>query len=60
MSDDQCAHIQDVSTCLRHPNVRLPTETAGTLLVFKTYEQMSYALILQRQRRRSTPYDHSP
>ena len=44
--DDQCAHIKDFSTCLLHPTVKLPTENAGTLLVFKTYEQMSYALIL--------------
>ncbi len=45
-SDDQCAHINDISTCLRHPTVALPTENAGTLLVFKTYQQMSYALML--------------
>jgi hypothetical protein len=45
-SDDQCAHIKDFSTCLRHPNVALPTEIAGTLLVFKTYQLMSYALVL--------------
>jgi hypothetical protein len=45
-SDDQCAHIEDFSTCLHHSHVRLPTETAGTLLVFKTYQQMSYALVL--------------
>jgi hypothetical protein len=44
--DDQCAHIGDFSTCLLHPNVKLPSEDAGTLLVFKTYEQMSYALVL--------------
>jgi LysM repeat protein len=45
-ADDQCAHIKDFSTCLRHPSVMLPSENAGTLLVFKTYEQMSYALVL--------------
>ena len=45
-SDDQCAHIEDFSTCLRHPSVALPTEAAGTVLVFKTYQQMSYALVL--------------
>lgn len=45
-SDDQCAHIHDFSTCLRHPRTPLPTETAGSLLVFKTYQQMSYALVL--------------
>jgi hypothetical protein len=26
--------------------VQLPAETSGTLLVFKAYERMSYALIL--------------
>jgi hypothetical protein len=47
-SDDQCAHIEDFSTChgWLAPSVTLPTETAGTLLVFKTYPQMSYALVL--------------
>jgi hypothetical protein len=46
-SDDQCAHIEDFSTCLWHPNVKLPAEAAGTLLVFKTYQQMSFALVLR-------------
>lgn len=45
-SDDQCAHINDFSTCLRNPHTPLPTEAAGTLLVFKTYPQMSYALVM--------------
>jgi LysM repeat protein len=45
-TDDECAHIKDFSTCLLHPSVKLPSENAGTLLVFKTYEQMSYALVL--------------
>jgi len=45
-SDDQCARIEDTSTCLRHPSTQLPSEVNGTLLVFKTYEFMSYALIL--------------
>jgi len=57
ISDDQCARIQDASTCLLHPNRRLPIETAGTLLVFKTYEQMSYALILNETSPIHT-YDH--
>jgi len=47
VSDDQCAHINDFSTCLWHPNVLLPSETAGTLLVFKTFQQMSFALVLR-------------
>jgi hypothetical protein len=45
-SDDQCARIEDTSTCVTHPKTRLPNEFNGTLLVFKTYELMSYALIL--------------
>jgi hypothetical protein len=45
-SVDECAQIEDRSTCLRHPNTTLPSEVNGTLLVFKTYELMSYALIL--------------
>jgi len=45
-SDDQCARIEDTSTCLRHPSTQLPSEVNGTLLVFKTYELMSYALVL--------------
>ena len=43
---DTCAHIDNSSICTRHPIVTLPTETAGTLLVFRTFEHMSYALIL--------------
>ena len=43
---DRCARIEDASTCWRHPGLDLPPQTSGTLLVFKTYEQMSYALIM--------------
>jgi LysM repeat protein len=45
-ASDQCARIADTSTCLTHSNTRLPSEVNGTLLVFKTYELMSYALVL--------------
>ncbi|HEY6452595.1 MAG TPA: LysM peptidoglycan-binding domain-containing protein [Steroidobacteraceae bacterium] len=45
-ADDLCARIEDRSTCLSHSSETLPTEVSGTLLVFKTYEYMSYALIL--------------
>jgi hypothetical protein len=45
-SDDLCARIEDTSTCLRHPSTQLPSEINGTLLVFKTYELMSYGLVL--------------
>jgi hypothetical protein len=43
---DLCARIEDQSTCLLHFNRALPSEPNGTLLVFKTYEHMSYALVL--------------
>jgi hypothetical protein len=43
---DRCARIEDASTCTHHPGLTLPAEYSGTLLVFKTYQQMSYALIL--------------
>lgn len=44
--DDHCAKIDGVSSCWLDHSVKLPSESAGTLLVFKTYERMSYALIL--------------
>lgn len=43
---DPCAMIENTSTCSTHPLVKLPTDTAGTLLVFRTFPHMSYALIL--------------
>ncbi len=43
---DQCAQIEENSTCWFHPTEKLPSERAGTLLVFKTDEFMSYALII--------------
>jgi hypothetical protein len=42
---DRCAHINGESTCWWPHSERLPAEASGTLLVFKTYERMSYALI---------------
>jgi LysM repeat protein len=42
---DHCAKIDGESTCWAPHSVRLPDESSGTLLVFKTYERMSYALI---------------
>jgi LysM repeat protein len=42
---DTCAKIDGESTCWTPHHVRLPDESSGTLLVFKTYERMSYALI---------------
>jgi hypothetical protein len=46
VADDHCAYIDGVSTCYFGHATKLPVETAGSLLVFKTYERMSYALIL--------------
>jgi hypothetical protein len=44
--DDHCAKIDGESTCWVSHSLRQPDENVGTLLVFKTYERMSYALIL--------------
>jgi len=45
---DDCAHINGFSTCRwGGGSARLPAETAGTLLVFKVAERMSYALIMR-------------
>jgi LysM repeat protein len=44
--DDHCAKIDGVSDCWVSHGLQLPDESTGTLLVFKTYERMSYALIL--------------
>jgi hypothetical protein len=42
---DHCAKIDGEGSCWVPHSVRLPDESSGTLLVFKTYERMSYALI---------------
>ena len=44
---DHCAAIEERNTCFLAHSATLPAEKEATLLVFKTYEQMSYALILQ-------------
>jgi hypothetical protein len=44
--DDHCAYTDGVSTCFAGHSTELPVETEGSLLVFKTYEKMSYALIM--------------
>ncbi len=43
---DPCANIDYSSTCTAHPDVKLPTDASGTLLVFRTFAHVSYALIL--------------
>ena len=42
---DRCARIQGEGTCTRFGTEHLPVESAGTLLVFRTFEDMSYALV---------------
>ena len=44
--NDRCARINGNGTCHHFKAEKLPHETAGTLLVFKTYQRMSYALVL--------------
>jgi hypothetical protein len=44
--DDRCARIGGNGTCRHFSSEKLPIETAGTLLVFKTYDRMSYALVV--------------
>ncbi len=41
-----CAKLDGQSSCWVSHGLQLPDEHTGTLLVFKTYERMSYALIL--------------
>ena len=42
---DRCATIEGSGTCTRFRDAALPIESAGTLLVFRSFEHMSYALI---------------
>lgn len=49
-TDDRCASINGSSTCLVGHTVELPVEAEGTLLVFKTYQKMSYAIIMNSTR----------
>lgn len=43
---DHCANIANSDACGFGHKVKLPAEISGTLLVFKTYEDMSYALVV--------------
>ncbi|HWW19769.1 MAG TPA: LysM peptidoglycan-binding domain-containing protein [Steroidobacteraceae bacterium] len=44
--DDHCAYVDGSSTCFVGHGTNLPIENEGSMLVFKTYQKMSYALIL--------------
>lgn len=42
---DHCARITGDPTCTRFRDTKLPVEQVGTLLVYRVYERVSYALI---------------
>ena len=42
---DRCASINAIGTCTAHV-VKLPAEASGTMLVFRVYDHISYALVL--------------
>jgi hypothetical protein len=43
---DECAEIENASTCRVQHKVDLPTDPAGNILVFRAFPHLSYALIL--------------
>jgi LysM repeat protein len=42
---DRCASINAIGTCTAHV-VKLPAEASGAMLVFRVYDRVSYALVL--------------
>jgi hypothetical protein len=38
---------EKIKDLYRHGNVRLPNERSGTFMVFKTFERISYGLIME-------------
>ena len=46
---DRCASIAAIGTCTAH-TVKLPAEASGTMLVFRVYDRVSFALILNETR----------
>jgi len=45
-TSDTCAHLNGKSSCRKLRNATLPQEFSGTLLVFRSFEHMSYALVV--------------
>jgi LysM repeat protein len=45
-ANDRCKRINGQYSCNRWGQVRLPAESAGTMLVFKVLDQVSYALVV--------------
>lgn len=45
-TDDRCAKIEGNGTCVKFHAEKLPVETAGVLLIFRTYEHLSFGLLL--------------
>jgi len=43
---DHCARIEGIGSCSHAHKERLPVESAGTLLVFRSFDDMSYALVM--------------
>ncbi len=43
---DTCVHVNGSATCRKLRETPLPAEDAGTLLVFRSFERMSYALVV--------------
>ena len=61
VNDRLCNQFSNFWCRGRGDKVRLPSERAGTLLVFKTYERMSYGLVVDATgAMRVADYVHGP